>query len=192
MQKDVDVSKIRAIIGLGNPGPKYELNRHNIGFIIVDLLAEEFSATWKSSENMESAEVRIPFEDDKSDMFSLGKTVYLIKPQTFMNSCGKVLPFLIKRGIKPEEILIVHDELEKDFGKNGFRFNGSPRGHNGLRSIMGVIGKDFCRFYFGIGRPEDKEEVGEYVLSNFSPVEEKEIPELVQNSVSKIKEILNK
>lgn len=192
MQKNMESSHFRAVIGLGNPGPQYEGNRHNIGFIIIDLLAEQFSTTWKSSDNMEIAEIRISLEKGEGDIFALGRTIYLIKPQTFMNSCGKVLPFLLKRGIEPEEILVIHDELEKPFGKTDLRFNGSPRGHNGLRSIMGVIGKDFWRFYFGIDRPEDKSEVGKYVLSNFSPEEEKNLSDLVREAASKIKEVLDK
>jgi len=148
---------ILAIIGLGNPGAQYRFNRHNIGFMVVDRLAERYFGDWQDKEFMQLATVRIG--DQK---------VLLVKPQTFMNRSGKVLPFLNKQGIKAENILVVHDELEYPFGKLKIRFGGSARGHNGLRSIIEHCGKDFARLRFGIGRPERKEMVGSYVLQNFS------------------------
>ena len=148
---------IKAIIGLGNPGPKYVLNRHNIGFLIVDQLADRYNASWDSKPNMEVATVNI---NDKN--------ILLIKPQTFMNDSGKVIPFLQKKGIKTENILVVHDELEFPFGKIRIRQGGSARGHNGLRSIIEHCGKEFVRLGFGIGRPPLKEMVSKHVLSNFT------------------------
>lgn len=85
-----------------------------------------------------------------------------------MNDSGKVIPFLEKKGIKPENIVVVHDELEKPFGKLAVRQGGSHRGHNGLRSIISYCSQDFWRIRFGIGRPENKADVSNYVLSNFS------------------------
>jgi PTH1 family peptidyl-tRNA hydrolase len=154
MEKKTD---IKAIIGLGNPGPKFEHNRHNIGFLVLDALADKYNLSWQKKDIFELAELCI---DDK--------TVLLIKPQTFMNTSGKVVPFLQKKGIKPENIIVVHDELELPFGKVKLKFAGSAKGHNGLRSIIDFIGKDFWRLSFGIGRPENREDVGNYVLSNFS------------------------
>lgn len=147
---------IKVIIGLGNPGTKYQRTRHNIGFLIVDELAEKYNASWHAKDNREIAEIEIN-----------GKNITLIKPQTFMNSSGKIIPALSKQGIKPENILVVHDELEKSFGKVELKTGGSHRGHNGLRSIIEQSGADFHRLRFGIGRPEHKEEVPEYVLSTF-------------------------
>ncbi len=165
---------ILAIIGLGNPGPKYSLNRHNIGFLVVDALAMRHGGEWQKKELMEVATIRI--NDQK---------VLLVKPQTFMNSSGKVLPFLNKQGIKAENILVVHDELEYPFGKLKIRFGGSARGHNGLRSIIDFCGKEFARLRFGIGRPEEKKDVGNYVLQNFSErIEELEI--LIEQAVDMI------
>jgi len=149
-------NKIKIIIGLGNPGKQYERTRHNIGFLILDALAKKYDALWQKKNNQEVAEVEI--NDNK---------IILIKPQTFMNSSGKIIPSLLKQGIKAENLLVVHDELEKPFGKIEFRTGGSHRGHNGLRSIMEFCGPDFIRLRFGIGRPENKEEVTQYVLSNF-------------------------
>ena len=97
-----------------------------------------------------------------------------------------MIPFLAKKGVAADQILVVHDELEKKFGHLMIRHGGSARGHNGLRSIMGMIGADFWRFRFGIGRPEDKSEVSNYVLSNFDTEEEKEIDLLIVQAVDLI------
>ena len=106
-----------------------------------------------------------------------------------MNSSGKVIPSLLKQGIKAENLLVVHDELEKPFGKIEFRTGGSHRGHNGLRSIIEFCGADFMRLRFGIGRPESKEEVAQYVLSNFfEPTAELE--KMIDKAVTMIEEVL--
>lgn len=172
--------RIKAVIGLGNPGQQYYHNRHNIGFRVLDILAHAYGAEWHSKDNLEYAEVRI--EDHR---------VILIKPQTFMNSSGQVIPFLQKKGIGPENILVVHDELEKPFGKLAIRLGGSHRGHNGLRSLMGVCGGDFWRLRFGIGRPENKEhDVAHYVLANFTE-DEKEIERLINDAIDMIEKKVN-
>lgn len=148
--------KIKAIIGLGNPGPKYSLNRHNIGFIIVDRLGEIYNSHWSTSNNFESAKIQI---NDNS--------ILLIKPQTFMNNSGEVISALKKKGIQPEEILVVHDELELPYGKIAMKFAGSAKGHNGLKSIIANMSDQFWRLRFGIGRPASREDVPNYVLENF-------------------------
>ncbi len=169
---------VSAIIGLGNPGTKFVHTRHNIGFRIVDALAKKHGAAWRDKDMMELADVMLDHTP-----------VILVKPQTFMNSSGKVIPYLFKKGIKPENILVVHDELEKKFGNISIKFGGSARGHNGLRSIIEVAGtKDFPRLRFGIGRPENKNDVGNYVLRNFSEPEE-EIDHLIDKSVEMIEEL---
>jgi PTH1 family peptidyl-tRNA hydrolase len=104
-----------------------------------------------------------------------------------MNNSGRVLPSLQKKGIKPEQILVIHDELEKPFGKIVLRFGGSHKGHNGLKSIMSMIGADFWHLAFGIGRPADKNDVPTYVLSNFSPDEASRVPELIDQSLALLK-----
>ena len=148
---------IKAIIGLGNVGNTYKKTRHNIGFMVIDALADEHGAVWSKKDLVEQAAIELN-----------GRSVLLIKPQTYMNSSGKVVPALAKKGIKPEEILIVHDELEKSFGTVVTRFGGSHKGHNGLRSLIEHMGSDFWRLRIGIGRPDDKADVPDYVLRNFS------------------------
>lgn len=149
--------EIKAIIGLGNIGPKYERTRHNIGFMVLDALAGAYGLSWQ---HKECAEIAVGMIADKK--------IILVKPQTFMNSSGKVIPLLAKQGVRSENILVVHDELEKPFGSIAIRLGGSARGHNGLRSIIEHGGADFYRVRCGIGRPERKEEVSNYVLAPFS------------------------
>lgn len=171
-------NKTKIIIGLGNPGKQYHYNRHNIGFLVLDALAEKHNASWHKKGDYEYAEIEIN-----------GEKIILVKPQTFMNSSGKIIPGLLKQGIKAENLLVVHDELEKPFGVIQFRTGGSHRGHNGLRSIMQFCGPDFMRLRFGVGRPEKKEEVAQYVLSNFDTRSE-ELENLINNAVDMIEKEL--
>jgi PTH1 family peptidyl-tRNA hydrolase len=160
---------IKAIIGLGNPGARFDNTRHNIGFAVVDELARAHGGSWRMKDNMELAEIRIG-----------DNAVFLIKPQTFMNSSGQVIPALTKKGIAPENILVVHDELELPFGDLKFKEGGGHKGHNGLRSIIDAGAQGCKRLRFGIGRPADKDEVGDYVLMRFT-----EPHDLVQAGIDK-------
>lgn len=178
-EKKYNLGAIRAIIGLGNPGVSYGKTRHSIGFRVVDALARQYGVSWTEADVMMHTMVTNEVSQ---------KSLYLIKPLTYMNNSGRVLPFLLKKGIGAEEILVVHDELEKSFGKISIRWNGGLRGHNGLRSIDSVIGKEFWRMQFGIGRPDEKCEVGDYVLSPFTREEEKEMDFLLQRTVSLIRD----
>ena len=151
---------IKVIIGLGNPGAQYYYTRHSIGFRIVDELAQQQGALWKIKDGMQRAEITMH-----------DRPILLVKSQTYMNDSGKVIPPLLKQGIKPEEIVVIHDELEKPFGSVQWRLGGSHRGHNGLRSLMQVMGPDFYRIRVGIGRPVIKEDVADYVLQKFTEPE---------------------
>jgi PTH1 family peptidyl-tRNA hydrolase len=149
--------EIKAIIGLGNPGSKYQYNRHNIGFRVLDMLADRYSGNWSTKDEAQQAEIRIG-----------ENRIILIKPQTFMNSSGRVIPGLQKKGITAEHILVVHDELELPFGTVKLKQGGSAKGHNGLKSIIASCGPDFWRLRCGIARPADRDNVPDYVLTNFS------------------------
>lgn len=176
---EYSIKNIKAIIGLGNPGTKYYKTRHNIGFRILDKIAQYYNVSWSNNDLMEHTKITLTLN-------GLLLPIILVKPMTFMNESGKVISFLQKRGIKSENILVVHDELEKGFGKVHFKFAGSARGHNGLRSIIGAMGYDFWRLRFGTGRPEDHMNVGSFVLSHFSEAEEQYLENLLQESVQKI------
>ena len=153
-------NQIKAIIGLGNPTDKHYYQRHNIGFRILDHLADMYNGVWQEKNEQISATIII--KDQK---------IILIKPTTFMNNSGRVIPALAKQGIKAENILVVHDELELPFGTVKIKIGGSHKGHNGLRSIMGACGPDFVRIRAGIGRPVHKDNVPDYVLQPFSEPE---------------------
>ncbi len=169
---------IQAIIGLGNPGSKFARNRHNIGFMVVDAMVQAHGGQWQSKDTMELATITI------SD-----KPIVLIKPQTYMNSSGVVIPYLTKKGIKPENILVVHDELELPFGKLKVRLGGSAKGHNGLKSIIEQCGDKFPRLSCGISRPVAREEVPNYVLQNFSESQQ-EVEHFIQDAVKIIEGLI--
>lgn len=169
--------KIKVIIGLGNPGLNYYKTRHNIGFRVVDLLADRCGGTWQKRGNAEIAKIEMH-----------DQPVVLIKPQTFMNSSGEVIAALQRDGVKPENILVVHDEMEHPFGKVTTRLGGSHRGHNGLRSIIERCGAEFGRLRVGIGRPERKEDVPEYVLKPFAEGENK-VEEVIEKAVEMITDL---
>lgn len=166
---------IKVIVGLGNPGPKFENTRHNVGFAIIDKLAENNNLSWQQKDNY--------LEADFNGMM-------LIKPLTFMNLSGQALTQLHKKGILPEEILVIHDELELPFGQIKIKKGGSHKGHNGLRSIIEKIGPDFYRLRFGISKPTNRDDVPNYVLEKFNSSEKVQIPELIEKSISNISNLL--
>jgi PTH1 family peptidyl-tRNA hydrolase len=166
--------EIKAIIGLGNPGQKYYHHRHSIGFRVLDELASRHGVVWQDKDKM------------KMTMLVLnGHKVYLVKPMTYMNTSGEVIPFLGKQGVAADNIVVVHDELEKPFGALSFKIGGSHRGHNGLRSIIAACGDDFGRLRFGVGRPAHKEDVPDYVLSDFDE-SEAQVQEQIDEAVRMI------
>ena len=169
---------IKAIIGLGNPGRKFLATRHNIGFAIIDNLVECYNGIWQDKDLFSKAEIVID-----------GKRIICLKPLTYMNESGKVIPFLLKNGIKPEEILIIHDDLEKKFGNISLKVGGSHRGHNGLKSIIESCGNTLTKLRFGIGRPENKYDVAHYVLERFSEPE-KEVNELIIKATDTIENLI--
>ena len=170
------ISAPKVIIGLGNPGPQFTFNRHNIGFLVVDALASAHGGQWKKRDAFESAQIAID-----------GSKILLIKPQTYMNQSALIIPSLKKQGFGPEDALVIHDELEQPFSKLSLRMGGSARGHNGLKSLISQWGESFARLRFGIGRPERKEDVPDYVLENFENREA--VDELIAQSVALIEKL---
>ena len=144
---------VRLIVGLGNPGKEYENTRHNVGFMVLDGLLRGRSE-WR-------------WDGAWSALMASWDGAIFCKPQTYMNDSGKVIPSILKQGIKPENILVIHDELEQPFGKIQLRMGGSARGHNGLKSIIAACGDQFARMRIGISRPANKEDVPDYVLQKF-------------------------
>lgn len=172
--------QIKAIVGLGNPGPRYAHTPHNIGFLILDRLAEMFNGSWTEKQNMQLSTININ-----------GHELLLIKPQTFMNNSGEILSHLSKRGIKIDNLFVVHDEIDFDFGKINIKHGGSARGHNGLRSLIAHGGPDFIRLRCGVGRPEHQADVGNFVIAPFKQ-NEIEINNLINAAIDQIQTLLLK
>ena len=175
MATDSEKNNITVIIGLGNPGKRYEYTRHNIGFLILDFLADACGAVWEKKELLESAHIKIN-----------GKIIELIKPQTSMNVSGKIFPYLSKRGVKAENILAVQDELDMPFGKTRIKVGGSARGHNGIKSLIQACGPHFKRLCFGVDRPKNQNDVIHYVLEPFSQTESAALEEKIKTAVELI------
>jgi PTH1 family peptidyl-tRNA hydrolase len=163
---------LKLIVGLGNPGRQYEKTRHNAGFLFIDGLAEELGATW-------SLEKR--FQGMVAHFFQGDSKVWLLKPETFMNRSGQTVRKLaVYYKIKPEEILVVHDELDFDPGIVKLKKTGGHAGHNGLRDIIAYLGgADFWRLRIGIGRPPGRQPVADYVLSNPAVSDQAKIKEAI-------------
>lgn len=150
------------LIGLGNPGKDYASNRHNIGFMVVDAIAERYKCRdW-------SKKFRGLVSEGEID----GEKVYLLKPQTYMNlsgeSAGEMARFY---KIPPGDIIAIHDELDLPPGKLRVKVGGGNGGHNGLESLTQHLGADYKRVRVGIGHPGDKDRVADYVLSDFAKAE---------------------
>lgn len=173
------LNDIKLIVGLGNPGPRYHETRHNAGFMIVDALFEAYGfLPWDINEKLHTTQITVPLASGEV------RTIHLLKPMTGMNVSGVHIKPFLKKGIKPEQIVICYDELEKPFGKSMVRFSGSARGHNGVRSSIEQIGDQFWQLRFGIGRPAEKSQVGEYVLSRFSSQEQATIDTAIDEAIT--------
>ncbi|KAF1304510.1 MULTISPECIES: aminoacyl-tRNA hydrolase [Enterococcus] len=151
---------MKMIVGLGNPGKKYEMTKHNVGFMTVDQLAKKQQISFKTS----------PFEAEIADFFSNGEKVFLVKPQTFMNDSGRAVgPLMTYYGILPEELVVVYDDLDLALGKIRLRQKGSAGGHNGMKSLISHLGTTvFDRVKIGIDRPRAGMTVVNHVLSPFA------------------------
>lgn len=163
------------LVGLGNPGVKYEQTRHNVGFLVLDRLGD----TWKNAK--QSALV--------SKTTVQGKDVYLAKPQTFMNKSGVSVRALCDYyDILPEQTIVVHDEVDIPFGDVRVKFGGGTAGHNGIKSLVQHLGtEDFWRVRFGVGRPPNPNfPLDRYVLSQWTEAERELLDQQIDGAVSLI------
>lgn len=161
---------MRLIVGLGNPGKQYENTRHNVGWMVVDAIHAAYGfPTWSSK-----------FQGFVSKGKVDGEDVVLLKPQTYMNLSGEsVRPALAFYKGKAADVVAVHDELDIAFGALRAKVGGGDAGHNGLKSITQHLGTpDYARVRFGIGRPERKEMVSDYVLHPFNKAERAAVDEV--------------
>lgn len=155
------------VVGLGNPGPRYAANRHNVGFLVVDELAARVGGKFKAHKGgAEVLECRLA-----------GRRVTLAKPRSFMNvSGGPVVATARFYKVDPANLIVVHDELDLPYATLRLKLGGGENGHNGLRSISKSIGtRDYLRVRFGIGRPPGRMDPADFVLRDFSTTERKEL-----------------
>ena len=170
-------------VGLGNPTPNSENNRHNIGFKMIDALNLKFGLS-KQKPKFKGLLTTGNINERK---------VYAIKPLTFMNNSGTAIKELIDYfKIDAKNVIVFHDDLDIDFGKIKAKFAGSSAGHHGIDSIDKFIGKDYSRVRIGIGHPKDKKKVNNHVLEDFKEDEEDQIKEIAENIVELLLTLLEK
>ena len=173
------------VVGLGNPGREYAANRHNVGFMVADLLASRVGARFGRAKRAvaEVAEGRLGFG---------GPKLIVVKPMTFMNLSGAPVVALAQFFKVPvDNVLAVHDELDVPYGQVRVKRGGGEGGHNGLRSMSKSLGsKEYARVRFGIGRPPGRQDPADYVLSDFSGAERKELEFLVDRAADVVEAVV--
>jgi len=170
------------VVGLGNPGPRYAGNRHNAGFLVVDLLADRVGGRFKAHRGRcDVVEARLA-----------GGPVVLAKPKSYVNESGGPIVAISRFYKVPiSRITIVHDELDLPFGTLRLKRGGGDGGHNGLRSATSALGsREYARVRFGIGRPPGRQDPADYVLRDFSAAERKELGYLVDRAADAVEALL--
>ena len=170
-------------VGLGNPTPDSENNRHNVGFKIIDSINKKFNLSKQKPK----------FKGLLTTGNIADKKIYAIKPLTFMNNSGICIRELIEYfKIDAEDVIVFHDDLDVEFGKIKAKFGGSDAGHNGIASIDKFIGKDYSRVRIGIGKPKRGIEVADYVLQNFDEDEFLSIEKITKNITDSMSILIEK
>tara|TARA_Y100000590_G_scaffold404852_1_gene492705 strand:- start:1201 stop:1761 length:561 start_codon:yes stop_codon:yes gene_type:complete len=170
-------------VGLGNPTPNSENNRHNIGFKIIDAINQKFGLSKQKPK----------FKGLLTTGNINNKKIYAIKPLTFMNNSGICIRELLEYfKIDAENVIVFHDDLDIDFGKIKAKFGGSSAGHNGIESIDKFIGKEYSRVRIGIGKPKTKLTATDYVLKNFDEDEMQELKKITANITDSLSILLDK
>lgn len=173
---------IQVIVGLGNPGEKYQLTRHNAGFWLADAAADHYGGTFRQERRFfgESCQVRAGSRECR-----------LLKPMLFMNRSGQSVAAICNFfKLEPRQLLVVHDELDLQPGVVRFKQGGGHGGHNGLRDIHRVVGGDYCRLRVGIGHPGDKRRVVDYVLNRPSGEDQRLIEGAIARALDEIPDLL--
>lgn len=163
------------IVGLGNIGEKYQLTRHNVGFMVIDEITKNLTTS-----NIQKSNFHSTLEKSSYDLFS--------KPTTYMNNSGMAVQAIKEYyKLEMEDIIVIHDDIDLPFGTVKFKIGGGHGGHNGLRSIDAHIGKEYTRVRIGVGKPQDKADVANYVLNNFSKEELNKLPDIIAHTMNAIK-----
>ena len=171
------------LVGLGNPTPNSQDNRHNIGFKIIDAINQKFGLSKQKPK----------FKGLLTTGTIDQKKIYAIKPLTFMNNSGICIRELLEYfKMHSNDVIVFHDDLDIDFGKIKAKVGGSDAGHNGIASIDKFIGKEYSRVRVGIGKPDNKISVSDYVLENFNDEEKEKLNNLTENIIESISILIDK
>ena len=189
MTSDQTSADVWLVVGLGNPGEKYAGHRHNVGYLVADELARRLGGSFKSHKTGRAEVV----EGRLGAPGVPGPRVVLARPRSYMNEVGgpvKALATFYK--VPPERVVAIHDELDIAFGTLRSKLGGGDNGHNGLRSLRSSLGTgDFYRVRLGIGRPSSsRQDVADFVLSNYSSVERKELPFQVDMAADAVESLI--
>lgn len=174
---------MKVVAGLGNPGPEYSATRHNVGFMVAELFAARAGIALKKKGHQA--------------IYGVGRCnsqdLMVLLPQTFMNRSGASVGSVAKaQQLKPENLVVIHDEIDLPFGTLRIKAGGGHGGHNGLRDIRSVLGSgDFTRLRIGVGRPPAGGDVARHVLREFSPKEKKQLDDLLLLAVEALEMLLN-
>lgn len=174
------------VVGLGNPGPTYAATRHNVGHLVVDVLAARVGGRFKGHRRGRSDVLETRLGNPP------GVRTILAKPRTFMNtSGGPVAALLDYYDISPERLVVVHDELDIPFHTVRLKRGGGDNGHNGLRSVTSALGtRDYLRVRFGIGRPPGRQDPADFVLKPFSSTERKDLDVEVERAADAVEALV--
>jgi peptidyl-tRNA hydrolase, PTH1 family len=177
------------VVGLGNPGPTYARNRHNVGFLVADELASRFGVRFAPAKGMraEVAELRLGLPGAAG-----ASRLVLVKPRTYMNDTGAAVRKLLSwYKIEADRLVAIHDELDIDPGQIRAKFGGGDNGHNGLRSIRSALGHgDFYRIRVGVGRPPGRQDPADFLLSDFSAREREGLADEVVRAADAVESLL--
>ncbi|HJR89563.1 MAG TPA: aminoacyl-tRNA hydrolase [Aeromicrobium sp.] len=173
------------IVGLGNPGPTYANTRHNVGYLVADVLAERVGAAFKAHPSKRADVVEGRLADQR---------VVIARARSYMNESGGAVSTLAKYyDIEPEHIIAIHDEIDIALGQLRLKFGGGDNGHNGLKSLRKSLGTgDFFRARVGVGRPHGSTEVHDHVLKSFTAAERQELPFLVVEAADAVESLISK
>lgn len=173
---------IRAIVGLGNPGPQYEQTLHNAGFWFVDRLARRYGGQFRPEAKFFGEACKVLID---------GRDIWLLKPTTYMNRSGRSVSALTNfYKVAPAELLVVHDEIDLPPGDIRLKVGGGHGGHNGLRDIIPAVGKDFVRLRVGVGHPGHKDRVADYVLGRAGKADQEAIDASLDDAERVIEQVV--
>lgn len=171
------------VVGLGNPGPTYASTRHNIGYMVADVLAARMGGSWKKHKSGRA---------DVVEGRLAGERVVLGRARSYMNESGGPVSTLAKfYDVEPDHVIAIHDELDIDFGMLRIKQGGGDNGHNGLKSIRQSLDSgEFFRVRVGIGRPPGRQDVHDFVLKAYSSTERKDLPTYIEEAADAIESLI--